>query len=174
MWKRPAAMACIADIGILLLAPFLIFFFGFSTSVVFGIAIALIAIVTFGFFYSEAAVGEGNDRTVRTAVTATFVIVYFVFLALFTFSPQLREYVEGTGQETGEITEERVAAATFGRELFSTFTTLVGTVVSFYVASTAVVEATASYGRAKVDAAQAAAAATPQPQGSSSATPPTV
>lgn len=97
------------------------------------------------------SVANPGDATIRSAIAATFVTVYFVFLGLFTFNPELRDRLSSDDRTADTI----AADVEFGESLFSTFTTLVGTVVSFYLASTAAVEATKRYADGKFQSAQA-------------------
>jgi hypothetical protein len=88
---------------------------------VLGVAFMLIPLVTFGGFYlSSPATATSRDPWMRNALAVTFVMNYLFFLALLLLVPHIRESLAG-----------------FGEQLFTGFTTFVGTVLAFYFATQA-------------------------------------
>jgi hypothetical protein len=85
-----------------------------------AVAIPAIGIFTFaGFYYATT--------DVRTAIAATFVILYVVILTTLLLDSNLRDVVQSND---------------FAKSLVSQFTTLVGTVVAFYLGAAAIVRRT--------------------------------
>jgi hypothetical protein len=95
-----------------------------------GVALMLVAFVTFGGFYlASPAMATSRDPWMRNAIAATFVMFYLFLLTLLLASSPLRTAV------TGEATPPETI--TFGERMFNGFSTFVGIVLGFYFATQA-------------------------------------
>ena len=90
-------------------------------SVIFGVSLGAIGIVTFfGFYGAHESDSPARDPRLRNAIAAAFVMFYLVLLTQLFGSPSLR------------LSLARDAESAFGRDIFNGFTTFVGVILGFY------------------------------------------
>jgi FtsH-binding integral membrane protein len=94
---------------------------GVPYSVVFGVTLGLVGLVTFfGFYIASSTDPSAPDPRLRTAIAAAFFMFYLVLLTQIFGSPGLR------------VSFTRAEESAFGRDIFNGFTGFVGVILGFY------------------------------------------
>jgi hypothetical protein len=95
-----------------------------NNSVIFGVSLGAVGIVTFfGFYSAHASDAPARDPRLRNAIAAAFVMFYLVLLTQLFGSPSLRQSLT------------RDVESSFGQDIFNGFTTFVGVILGFYFAA---------------------------------------
>ena len=108
-----------------------------------GVALMLVAFVTFGGFYlASPATATSRDPWMRNAIAASFVMFYLFLLTLLLTAAPFRDVLLGLaasapGQQTPIDPQTSAGAAAFIEKMFDGFSTFLGIVLGFYFATQA-------------------------------------